>query len=213
MSEKSSINVDLDDPRIGKIADVISNKTCKRILSEISEVGTEGLSESEISSKLNIPANTVNYNIKKLEESGLIVRIKGVLWSEKGKRIYKYKVSNRKIVISPKSIHRAGGLIASVLITAGVALGIKVLGIGAGSVQNLQDTAEGSVLTVEKSFGVASSNSAGIVAERAGEAVSVAANIYEPQIWAWFLLGAWIALIIITGWAFFSDRKNERRSF
>ena len=84
---KSSINLDLDDPRIGKIADVISNKTTKKILSMLADSSDFGLSESEISNKLEIPANTVNYNVKKLEEVGLIEKTRKILWSEKGKRI------------------------------------------------------------------------------------------------------------------------------
>ena len=98
---KKEINMDIDDPRAGDIAEVISNKTCKKIISAVAE-SNEGLSESEIAAKLGMPMNTVNYNIKKLVKSGLIESDKRFLWSVKGKRIYKYKLANKKIVIMPK---------------------------------------------------------------------------------------------------------------
>ena len=46
----SSIMIDLDDPRTAKIADVISNKTTKKILAELAE---RELSGGELSSALS----------------------------------------------------------------------------------------------------------------------------------------------------------------
>ena len=97
----NSILIDLNDPRTESIADVISNKTAKKILESLAE---KELSQSEIALKLSMPANTVEYNIKQLESSGLIEKSKGFLWSVKGKRINKYRLSNKRIIISPKSI-------------------------------------------------------------------------------------------------------------
>ena len=68
MAEKI-ISIDLNDPRSAKIAEVIRNKTCKRILGLIAE---KEVSESEISSELSLPMNTIGYNVKKLVDSGLI---------------------------------------------------------------------------------------------------------------------------------------------
>src|SRR3989344_1058718 len=113
---KSSIMIDLDDPRTEKIAEVISNKTSKKILGVLAE---REMSETDISRALDLAMNTVNYNVKKLEEAGLIEKVKGFLWSEKGKRIHKYKVVDRRIVISPRSMIR--GILPSVLITGIIA--------------------------------------------------------------------------------------------
>jgi len=99
MGTKKEINVDIDDPRAGKIAEVLRNKTCKKILGVLAE---EELTESEIAERLNMPLNTVGYNVKKLREAGLIEPVKGFLWSVKGKRVYRYRPANKKIVISPK---------------------------------------------------------------------------------------------------------------
>ena len=94
------INVDLDDPRTSNIGEVISNPSCKKILGLLAE---KEMSESDIAQTLKIPLNTVGYNIKKLIDSGLIEKSKNYFWSVKGKRISTYRVSNKKIVISPKS--------------------------------------------------------------------------------------------------------------
>ena len=106
-------NVDIDDPRAGAIAEVMSNKTAKKILSLIAE---KELSESDIASELSLPLNTVGYNINKLLKAGLIEKSKTFFWSVKGKKIPTYKLSNKKIVISPKRLISAPTvMIASIL--------------------------------------------------------------------------------------------------
>jgi len=100
MSDKY-INFDVDDPRASAIAEVMANKTCKKILSLLTE---KDMSVSEIANNLNMPLNTIDYNVKKLVEAGLIEPIKSVFWSVKGKRIPVYKISNKKILISPRKI-------------------------------------------------------------------------------------------------------------
>ena len=99
MTEKQ-LMIDLDDPRAGRIAEVLGSKTCKQILGILAE---KELSESEISSELKLPLNTIDYNVKKLVESGLIEETKGFLWSSKGKRVLRYKIARKRIVISPKT--------------------------------------------------------------------------------------------------------------
>ncbi len=184
--------IDLDDPRTDKIADVISNKTSKKILSFLAE---RELSETEISKSLNIPINTIEYNINKLEQAGLIEKIKGFYWSQKGKKIYKYKISNKKIVISPRSILK--GIIPAILTTSIIALGIKLF-VGIESTQTQKQT-------IIEDMPIITSEGAGAIAEEAS-------RIAEPQIsqlpnllsstnaWAWFMLGALTAILIFLIW-------------
>lgn len=181
--------IDLEDPRTEKIADVISNKTAKKILGLLAE---GELSESEIAKALNLPLNTAEYNIKKLEDVGLIEKVKGFLWSVKGRRIHKYKVSNRKIVISPKRIIK--GIIPSVLITGAIAFGIKIwvdrrIAIGGAR--------EASV--AEKSLAT--------VADQAGAYNNVNVAIVAQNVWLWFFAGALIGLLIFLVWNFFRSSK------
>lgn len=98
--EKKYVNLSLDDKRTGRIAEVLSNKTCRKILDLLME---KELSESGIAKELNSPINTVDYNVKKLIKSGLIEE-KSFFWSKKKKRVSVYKVANKKIIISPKRL-------------------------------------------------------------------------------------------------------------
>ena len=121
MKEEKYLNVDLYDPRSAAIAEVMTNKTCKKILELVTE---KEMSESDIASSLNIPLNTVGYNIKKLLEAGLIEKSKVYFWSVKGKRIPTYRISNKKIIISPKRLISAvpiamfAGILGAILIIA-----------------------------------------------------------------------------------------------
>ena len=192
--------IDLDDERTGKIAEVISNKTAKKILGSLAE---KEMSEGDIVSELKIPANTVNYNMKKLEDAGLVEKAKGFLWSVKGKRIHRYRVVSKRIVISPKSFSR--GLLPSVLISGIIALGIKIFVGG-----------ENSGAGIVKSVGTEAAESGGervaaVIVEAGDNAVSSGISDYAggglyntlanaPNSWAWFFLGALVALLIIVLW-------------
>ncbi len=199
----SEIRIDLDDPRTAKIGEVIGNKTSKRILSVLAE---KEMSESELGNELGMAMNTVGYNVKKLEEAGLIEKVSGFLWSVKGKRIHKYRIANRKIVISPKSFTR--GIVPTVLITGAVALGIKIFYSGVQKVQNIVSSG-GVDSMLAKGAEVASANApafseGGRIASDVGTQVG-GSGVYNvlasaPDMWAWYLLGALSALLIFLLW-------------
>ncbi|MCL6500851.1 MAG: helix-turn-helix domain-containing protein, partial [Candidatus Pacearchaeota archaeon] len=89
---KKYLMVSLEDPRTRKIAAVLSNKTCKKIIDMLAE---KEASKSEIAKALKIPLNTTEYNVNKLVEAGLIEKSKNYFWSAKGKKIEIYKISNK----------------------------------------------------------------------------------------------------------------------
>ena len=92
--------LDLNNEKSIKIAEVLSNKTCKKILNLLSD---KELTQTEISNNLKINMNTLDYNITKLLDSGLIEQSNKYFWSVKGKKIKTYRLANKKIVISTKS--------------------------------------------------------------------------------------------------------------
>lgn len=189
---KNLIMVDLEDNRTDKIADVISNKTAKRILGLLAE---NELSESELAKGLNIPLNTVGYNIKKLEEVGLIEKIQGFLWSVKGKRIHKYKISNKKIVISPRRMIK--GIIPAVLISGAIAFGIKIW------TDMRMRGVEGLKVVSQKTVDLAETAGAGAgVSLKTESAVQGTVKVAEQlqDVWLWFLAGALAALLIYLIW-------------
>jgi DNA-binding transcriptional ArsR family regulator len=83
-----------------QLSEVLSNKSCKKILDLLAE---NEWTETEIARELKMPLNSVDYNIKKLVQSGLIETSKH-WWSIRGKKMHAYKVSDKKIIISPKKI-------------------------------------------------------------------------------------------------------------
>jgi len=113
-----SIQVDLDDPRAKAIADVLGNKTCKKILELFAT--KEEVSESDVASSLDIPLNTAGYNMKKLLDAGLVEKSNKFFWSTKGKRIATYRLSNKRIIISPKRM---------IGIPAMIIAGLAIMGI------------------------------------------------------------------------------------
>lgn len=196
----NSIMVDLDDSRIDKIADVISNKTVKKILGLLAE---KELSETEIANSLSIPLNTVGYNIHKLEEVGLIEKVKGFLWSVKGKRIHKYRVSNRKIIISPRNILK--GIIPSVLISGAIALGIKSWIDSKIAVNDMAQATEGARdMALEKSVSAADNGLNAIVqtVPDMGNVLIIAQNS-----WLWFFAGALFGLLVFLVWNLLRSSK------
>ena len=91
----------MEDARIKSIAEILGNKTSKKIINFLSE--TKEASEKDISDKLKIPMNTVEYNLKKMVQAGIIEETKNFFWSPKGRKIKMYKFANKSIVISPKN--------------------------------------------------------------------------------------------------------------
>ncbi|MDD5191720.1 MAG: beta-propeller domain-containing protein [Candidatus Nanoarchaeia archaeon] len=89
----------LDDENSKSVAEVIGNKTCKKILNFLGDV--KEASEKDISDKLGMPINTVEYNLNKLVKSGLVDKAKNFFWSVKGKKIPMYKLARKHIIISP----------------------------------------------------------------------------------------------------------------
>jgi len=146
-STKRTIEVDLDDPRAGRIAEAMSSKSAKKILHLLSE---REMSGSEVAHELGMPLNTVSYNLKKLVEAGLVDKSKKSFWSSKGKRMELYKVSNKKIIISPKKLSRSviAGFVSvlAVLLIALIAMNSpqsEVPNVIIGEGGNIIDTVDG----------------------------------------------------------------------
>ena len=207
---KSSIMIDLDDPRSTKIAEVMSNKTSKRILGLLFD---KEMSESEISEALEIPINTAGYNMKKLSESGLVEKSNKFMWSSKGKKMNYYKISNKRIVISPRKM--IGGILPALLGSFLIAGGLKFL--YEMNLKNMQvKQAFRTVVDSGASGGIATPSAGSAMQEAATTAVQKTTetaagnldsgfNFYNflanaPNSWAWFLIGALTALLIFILW-------------
>lgn len=193
-NEKKFILISMDDERSKKIAEVLGNKTSKKIIDLLAE--NSELSEKDISDKLGLPLNTTEYNLKKLLESELVEKTKNFFWSRKGKKIPMYRLSDKSIIISPKSSRvssKLKSLLPAVLVSGVGAFLIKLF----TKKQTLvQDASEQALLfSSQKSLEAT-------MAEAATEGSTIL--ISQPQYWQWFLAGS---LLIILIFAIFNWRR------
>lgn len=183
--------LDLDDERIANLADVLGNKTCKKILEHLAD---KEASETEIARDLNLPANTINYNIGKLLKAGLIEKTKDFFWSVKGRKILKYTVSNKKVVISPKSSKGIFQVVSAIGIVGVSAFLIKI-----GSIKFLSE-AKQSIAPYENDIFITAGEGA-INAVKSSPATEILdkgiiSASQLPNLWLWFLAGGIFALAV-----------------
>ncbi|MEM3074408.1 MAG: helix-turn-helix domain-containing protein [Candidatus Pacearchaeota archaeon] len=193
MKTKKYLNIALDDSRISDLADVISNKTSKKIISFIADKES---SESEISKELNIPATTVNYNIQKLLKSGLIKKSSEFSWSIKGKKIPKYKIANKKIIISPTSpkfSNQSIKILVGVILIAWISFTLKFYNQDNYILNKFPKDLTSKTL---ESFSEYSNAQIPNIANPPQALLQQAPQM--PNLWAWFMAGGLIALLILT---------------
>ena len=92
----------LNDENSKKISQIISNDTARNILEA---VASKPLSASEIAEKLGVPLTTVQYNLEKLNDVGL-VKVERIKHSEKRKEVKMYALQRKFVVIVPEKADR-----------------------------------------------------------------------------------------------------------
>lgn len=203
MASNKYIMFSMDDNRIKNLAGVLGNKTCESIIDYLEK--NDEASAKDISDALKLPMNTVDYNIKKLVESGVVEKKKKFFWSVKGKKIVMYGLSNKSIVISPKKTN-IGNKFKSIVPTALIAgIGTVLVGIFTKPAQILKSGAYDSAPVLEEMQ--AATTGAGGLAEAGVDAVRDTTinniNIFtdaapHTPFWVWFLAGALVALFIFS---------------
>jgi DNA-binding transcriptional ArsR family regulator len=189
------IMLNMDDPNLKKISEVLSNKTAKKIIDFLSEKSSA--SEKDLSDNLKIPLNTIEYNLKKLVEAGIVKRHKNFFWSKKGKKIIMYELSNKSIVISPWNSNIYGklkSLVPGFLVVVAGSFAAYVY-------EKLRFGSERVVQTANELPKGVSYDSVGVLEEASYGAVETVANtssqVASSPLWMWFLFGGLIALGIV----------------
>lgn len=179
--------VSLEDEKSKDLANVISNDTSRRILSFLSE---HEASESDIAKSLNLPPSTVNYNVQHLLKNNLI-EIKDFYWSDKGNKVNVYTIAKKLIVIAPKGT-KVSSAIKSLIPVALVSLAAAALiQFASKNFYGAQSSADLLKATVPP-----------LTRQAAESAVdqTVGGALVQPGFWsnyaAWFLIGAFFAIII-----------------
>jgi predicted transcriptional regulator len=183
MTDKENyLLVSFDDKKSKSIAEVIGSKTCKKIISYLSE--EKEASQKDLSDELKIPLNTIEYNIKKLLESGFIQKTKNFCWSKKGKKIIMYKLSKRSVIISHKksNLNKLKSILPAIILGFSATFAIAVY----EKIKNTpKDLVARSPELIAKSF-------------ETSQSISFLESSASFPIWAWFLLGFLIAIFIIS---------------
>ncbi len=186
--EEKYIMFSMEDERIKGLSEALSNPSCKKIINLLSE---KELTETDIAKELKVPLNTIDYNIKKLISVGLIEKTNH-FWSIRGKKMPVYRVSNKKIVISPKKSLSFTALIASAIGTGLIAFGIERF-----SAQRINE---------EVFFAEDSLAAVPMIAQKGSEVARDFASTGFAG-WQWFLLGAWLGIALF----FIFSSLNGRR--
>src|SRR3989338_6981978 len=201
MAKKNFILLSMEDEKIKKISNVISNDSCRKILDYLAN---SEATESELALKLNIPISTVHYNLQQLMETGLIEAAE-FHYSEKGKEVNHYRLANKYIIIAPKKTfgikEKLKGILPTALIASGAAFIVQLINKYFSK-------------TIEAPQQMMAAKSA--VAERAAdsgvafmEATEPATTSILPQnIALWFLAGAIFALLVYLMISLFRKRLD-----
>ncbi len=131
MPDEPFMLVSLAEAKAKKLAQVLNNETCTKILNHLAN-GKDG-TETEIAKALKLPLSTVHYNLKQLVETKLVIADE-FHYSEKGREVNHYRLANKYIIIAPHEerepfLRRLRGFLPAAIITAGAALVLKLLGL------------------------------------------------------------------------------------
>ncbi len=184
MSEESFLLVSLEEAKAKKLAQVLSNDTSRKILDYLSK--KDDATETEISEKMEIPLSTVHYNLKQLVEANL-VNADEFHYSKKGKEILHYTLSNKYVIIAPRSTEKLKEKLKQFLPVVAV--------IGAAS------------LAIDLAFRerapemLMASRDVMLEEAPAGARMAIEESATAPPNYAiWFLIGGFFALLVFVLW-------------
>ncbi|MBR9692492.1 helix-turn-helix transcriptional regulator [Candidatus Woesearchaeota archaeon] len=131
MPDEPFMLVSLEEAKAKKLAQVLSNETCTKLLNYLAKQGEA--TESEIAKKLKLPLSTVHYNLKQLVEAKLVLADE-YHYSEKGREVNHYKLANKYIIIAPHEdtsgfMDKLKTFLPVTLITVATAAVLKVLSV------------------------------------------------------------------------------------
>lgn len=184
MAEESFLLVNLKESKSKELAQVISNETSRQILDFLSK---KEATETEISNNLHLPLSTAHYNLQNLVKAGL-VKVEEFHYSEKGKEVNHYKLSNKFIIIAPTVTETIKNRLKKILPVALIAV------IASGFIQLYSSFSRGALEKAADAT-VLSAGARETVLEEAADA-TVPAAVQQPSIALWFFFGAMFAVAL-----------------
>lgn len=192
----------LNDKNSKKITQIISSDTARNILEA---VASEPLSTSEIAEKLGIPLSTVQYNLDKLNDAGL-VKVERTRYSEKMKHVKIYAPQRKFVVIVPEKTDRKNVIAALKRYLTVIFFAVA----GSGMIEFLTMKMKGPIGEVTRSIpaeggGAPAPIPAPVSPEKAIDSVALGFDVFaHPGLW--FLFGCLFVILAI----FIIDRLKSK---
>lgn len=205
MSEEPFLLVSLEETKAKTLAQVLSNDTSRKILDFLSR--KEHATETEISKEMKIPLSTAHYNLDLLVKAELVSN-ENFTYSEKGKQIVHYSLSNRYVIIAPRKTDALKEKIKQFLPV------VLVIGLASFAVKIFSRTTfNASPQLMSAASPVLEARMADAGEDVAMKALSQPAQpLLQTQEFAvWFLFGSVFALIVYFIWAEVILKKIKKR--
>ncbi|MBI2657158.1 helix-turn-helix transcriptional regulator [Candidatus Woesearchaeota archaeon] len=193
MAKQSFLLVSLQEDKAKKLAQVVSNESCRKILDHLTE---KEATETELAGKLQLPISTVHYNLKQLEDAGL-VSAEEYHYSKKGKEIKHYKLANKYIIIAPKSTFGIKEKLRSILPAA---IGVAAVGFVLQFFSRHEPEAMEAFTTESRQM----------AQDAVASKMAIEAAPAQPNIYLWFLVGAFMMIAFYIGFEYLKFRKSEQ---
>ena len=205
MAEESFLLVSLKEEKAKKLAQVLSNDTSRKILEFLTN--NKRATETEISKKLSIPLSTVHYNIGHLASSGLINNDE-FNYSEKGKEVIHYSLSNKYVIIAPNNIEGLKEKLQKILPV------VAILSFGSFIISKLGTLPNNNFMLSKTGESASRMMADESVAEMAPMAAQqrmpeISTTTTEPNIALWFFIGGLFTLIVYFLWLKLYNRKKS----
>jgi len=203
MTDESFLLVSLEEEKAKKLAQVLSNDTARKILDYLSK--KDLVTETQIAKALKLPLSTVHYNLQLLVKSDLI-KDEHFTYSEKGKQIIHYSLSNKYVIIAPKKTEqlkeKLKKFLPVVFITTTVSLLIKYF----WQYTIIRSLSKNIMTTYAEEAAVAGAD----MFARA-PAVQEISTLNNQEFAIWFLFGGVFALLTYFIWAEIILKKYNKK--
>jgi DNA-binding transcriptional ArsR family regulator len=201
-NEESFLLVSLEGNKAKQLAQVISNDTSRKLLDILSK---KDATETEISKLLKIPLSTVHYNLKALVEANL-VKVDEYHYSEKGKEVNHYSLTNKLIIIAPKETSSLKDALRKFLpISILVIVGAAIIQLAYTLFQKPIQAAAPMMLA--KTADVAQ-ESAPMLAGAAQNTVQATSAVAQIPFSLWFLAGALFVILLYVIFEFVASKRK-----
>lgn len=207
MARESFLLVSLKEEKAKKLAQVVSNESCRKILDYLT---SKEATETELAERLSLPISTVHYNLRHLSDAGLVVA-EEFHYSRKGREVNHYKLANKYIIIAPKTTfgikEKLRSILPAVLIMGAAATAVHLAGrmgtvfAGAEKLQAAAPEAAGALRAAPLAAPLADEAFMAAVPEAAdtaaaGVQAAQEAAVSYPSAAIWFIAGAVAALVL-----------------